>query len=203
MKTLIIFIFTLSIFNSQAQAIRDFKKKNEKNLSERTQMLDLLRASIKNDIEQDVVFVVDHFLVSSTYAWMEGTVQRKDGKSPVMPADHYDCCHVEALFKKVNGKWILNGNKLWITNGKEASFFIVFANIDTTKGYKGITAFIVEKSCKGFTVGKKEDKLGIRASSTCELIFENCEVPEENILFLEDVKKIFDNDNHLNSPMNT
>jgi hypothetical protein len=110
MKTLIIFIFTLAIFNSQAQAIRDFKKKNEKNLTERTQMLDLLRASIKNDIEQDVVFVVDHFLVSSTYAWMEGTVQRKDGKSPVMPADHYDCCHVEALFKKVNGKWILKEN---------------------------------------------------------------------------------------------
>ncbi len=84
--------------------------------------------------------------------------------------------------EKKDGKWILNGNKLWITNGKEASFFIVFANIDTTKGYKGITAFIVEKGFKGFTVGKKEDKLGIRASSTCELIFENCEVPESNVL---------------------
>lgn len=60
----------------------------------------------------------------------------------------------------------LNGNKLWITNGKEASFFIVFANMDVSKGYKGITAFIVEKDFKGFTVGKKEDKLGIRASST-------------------------------------
>ncbi len=91
--------------------------------------------------------------------------------------------HVPATSaEKKDGKWILNGNKLWITNGKEASFFIVFANIDVSKGYKGITAFIVEKDFKGFTVGKKEDKLGIRASSTCELIFENCEVPELNVL---------------------
>lgn len=79
-------------------------------------------------------------------------------------------------------KYVLNGNKLWITNGKEASFFIVFANLDPSKGYKGITAFIVEKGFKGFTVGKKEDKLGIRASSTCELLFENCEIPKENVL---------------------
>ena len=84
--------------------------------------------------------------------------------------------------EKKDGKWILNGNKLWITNGKEANFFIVFANMDLAKGYKGITAFIVEKDFKGFTVGKKEDKLGIRASSTCELMFENCEVPEANVL---------------------
>ena len=84
--------------------------------------------------------------------------------------------------EKKDGKWILNGNKLWITNGNEASFFIVFANMDPTKGYKGITAFIVEKGFKGFSVGKKEDKLGIRASSTCELIFENCEVPDGNVL---------------------
>jgi butyryl-CoA dehydrogenase len=79
-------------------------------------------------------------------------------------------------------KWVLNGSKLWITNGNEADVFICFANIDQSKGYKGITAFIVEKSFKGFKVGKKEDKLGIRASSTCELLFENCEVPKENVL---------------------
>jgi butyryl-CoA dehydrogenase len=78
--------------------------------------------------------------------------------------------------------YVLNGNKLWITNGNEAHVFIVFANLDPSKGYKGITAFIVEKSFKGFKVGKKEDKLGIRASSTCELLFENCEVPKENVL---------------------
>jgi butyryl-CoA dehydrogenase len=79
-------------------------------------------------------------------------------------------------------KYILNGTKLWITNGKEANLFIVFANIAPTKGYKGITGFLVEKSFKGFQVGKKEDKLGIRASSTCELRFENCEVPVSNVL---------------------
>jgi butyryl-CoA dehydrogenase len=79
-------------------------------------------------------------------------------------------------------KYILNGSKLWITNGKEAELFICFANIDPSKGYKGITAFVVEKSFPGFKVGKKEDKLGIRASSTCELLFENCEVPATNIL---------------------
>ncbi len=93
-----------------------------------------------------------------------------------------DAFALKCRAEKKDGKWILNGNKLWITNGKEASFFIVFANIDMAKGYKGITAFIVEKDFKGFTVGKKEDKLGIRASSTCELIFENCEVPETNVL---------------------
>ncbi len=93
-----------------------------------------------------------------------------------------DAFALKCRAEKKDGKWILNGNKLWITNGNEASFFIVFANIDMNKGYKGITAFIVEKDFKGFTVGKKEDKLGIRASSTCELIFENCEVPEMNIL---------------------
>ncbi len=78
--------------------------------------------------------------------------------------------------------FVLNGSKLWITNGNEANVFIVFANIDQSKGYKGITAFIVEKSFAGFKVGKKEDKLGIRASSTCELLFENCIVPASNVL---------------------
>lgn len=79
-------------------------------------------------------------------------------------------------------KWVLNGSKLWITNGKEAGVFLVFANMNPAAGYKGITGFIVEKGFKGFTVGKKEDKLGIRASSTCELLFENCEVPKENVI---------------------
>jgi alkylation response protein AidB-like acyl-CoA dehydrogenase len=78
--------------------------------------------------------------------------------------------------------YLLNGHKLWITNANEASLFLVFANIDPSKGYKGITGFIVEKGFAGFQVGKKEDKLGIRASSTCELIFENCRVPKENVL---------------------
>jgi butyryl-CoA dehydrogenase/short/branched chain acyl-CoA dehydrogenase len=79
-------------------------------------------------------------------------------------------------------EYVLNGRKLWITNGKEAGLFIVFANVDPPAGYKGITAFLVEKDFPGFTVGKKEDKLGIRASSTCELILEDCKVPKENVL---------------------
>jgi alkylation response protein AidB-like acyl-CoA dehydrogenase len=79
-------------------------------------------------------------------------------------------------------EYVLNGRKLWITNGKEAGIFILFATIDPGAGYKGITAFIVEKSFPGFTVGKKEDKLGIRASSTCELILEDCRVPKSNVL---------------------
>jgi alkylation response protein AidB-like acyl-CoA dehydrogenase len=78
--------------------------------------------------------------------------------------------------------YVLNGRKLWITNGKEAGLFILFATLDPAAGYKGITAFIVEKEFPGFTVGKKEDKLGIRASSTCELIMEDCRVPKENVL---------------------
>ena len=76
----------------------------------------------------------------------------------------------------------LTGQKLWITNANEAELFIVIANADPSKGYKGITAFFVEKGTPGFTIGKKEDKLGIRASSTCELMFENCKVPKENVL---------------------
>lgn len=78
--------------------------------------------------------------------------------------------------------YILNGRKLWITNGNEAENFIVFANANPEAGYRGITAFIVEKSFEGFSVGKKENKLGIRASSTTELILEDCRVPKENVL---------------------
>jgi alkylation response protein AidB-like acyl-CoA dehydrogenase len=79
-------------------------------------------------------------------------------------------------------EWILNGRKLWITNAAEAGLFIVFANVHPEDGYRGITAFLVERDFPGFTVGPKEDKLGIRASSTCELILEECRVPRANVL---------------------
>jgi len=81
-----------------------------------------------------------------------------------------------------SNEYVLNGRKLWITNSKEAGVFILFATLDPSAGYKGVTAFIVEKDFNGFSVGKKEDKLGIRASSTCELILEDCRVPKENVL---------------------
>jgi alkylation response protein AidB-like acyl-CoA dehydrogenase len=78
--------------------------------------------------------------------------------------------------------WILTGRKMWITNGAEAGIFVIFANADPDAGHRGITAFIVERGFKGFAVGRKEDKLGIRASSTTELILDGCEVPAENVL---------------------
>jgi alkylation response protein AidB-like acyl-CoA dehydrogenase len=78
--------------------------------------------------------------------------------------------------------FVLTGRKLWITNGNEADIFIIFANINPDAGYRGITAFLVERGTPGFTVGKKEDKLGIRASSTCELILEDCQVARTNVL---------------------
>ena len=84
--------------------------------------------------------------------------------------------------KEDGDTYVISGRKLWITNGNEADLFIVFATINPEAGYRGITAFIVERGMPGFTVGKKEDKLGIRASSTCELILEDCRVPKANIL---------------------
>jgi short-chain 2-methylacyl-CoA dehydrogenase len=90
-----------------------------------------------------------------------------------------------ALATKAEDKgdhYLLNGRKLWITNGAEAGLFIVFANVAPDKGYRGITAFLIERDFAGFAVGKKENKLGIRASSTCELILEDCAVKKENVL---------------------
>src|SRR4029079_1849260 len=79
-------------------------------------------------------------------------------------------------------EWVLTGRKLWITNANEADLFIVFANVDPAAGYRGITAFLVERGAAGFSVGRKEDKLGIRASSTCELLLDECRVPRANVL---------------------
>ncbi len=78
--------------------------------------------------------------------------------------------------------YVLNGAKLWITNANEADIFLVMANINPEAGYKGITAFVVERGMEGFSISKKEDKLGIRASSTCEILLEDCRVPKENVL---------------------
>ena len=93
-----------------------------------------------------------------------------------------DAFALQTRAEKTDGGYRLNGRKLWISNGREAGLFIVFATLDPAAGYRGITAFLVERDTPGFTVGRKEDKLGIRASSTCELLFDNCEVSESTLL---------------------
>ena len=98
------------------------------------------------------------------------------------PNSGSDAFALETRAEAKDGGWELTGRKFWITNAAEAGIFLVFANTDFTRGYKGITAFLIERDCPGFSVGKKESKLGIRASSTCELILENCRVPEANVL---------------------
>src|SRR5882672_7251380 len=120
-----------------------------------------------------------------------------DQKKRYLPRMATDMCGAYALSEAGSGSdafglqtraelkgtdYVLNGRKLWITNAKEAGIFVLFATVDPSAGYKGITAFLIEKKFPGFTVGKKEDKLGIRASSTCELILEDCRVPKENVL---------------------
>jgi len=98
------------------------------------------------------------------------------------PGSGSDAFGMATRAEQKDGGWVLNGRKMWITNGAEAGIYVVFATIDPAKGYKGITAFIVERGFAGFSVGKKEDKLGIRASSTTELILDGVFVPDENVL---------------------
>lgn len=93
-----------------------------------------------------------------------------------------DAFALQTRAEKRDGRYLLNGQKLWVSNAMEADLFLVFATVDPAAGYKGIHAFIVEKNFPGFALGKKEDKLGIRASSTCEVVLENCEVPAGNLL---------------------
>jgi alkylation response protein AidB-like acyl-CoA dehydrogenase len=93
-----------------------------------------------------------------------------------------DAFALQMRAEKRGDSYLLNGQKLWITNAREAGLFIVFATLDPSAGYKGITAFLVDKRVPGFSLGKKEDKLGIRASSTCEIILEDCKVPAANVL---------------------
>jgi short-chain 2-methylacyl-CoA dehydrogenase len=98
------------------------------------------------------------------------------------PGSGSDAFALATRAERQGDRWSLTGTKFWITNGAEAGLFIVFANADPAKGYKGITGFLVERGFPGFAVGKKENKLGIRASSTTELILEDCAVPQENVL---------------------
>lgn len=98
------------------------------------------------------------------------------------PASGSDAFALQTKAEKTADGYKINGSKMWITNSMEAGFFIVFANLDPSKGYKGITAFIVEKGTPGFSIAKKEKKLGIRASSTCVLNFDDVEIPKANLL---------------------
>jgi alkylation response protein AidB-like acyl-CoA dehydrogenase len=139
-----------------------------------------------------LVDVQNTLCVNAFLRW--GTEEQKRKYLPRMAADAVaayalseaasgsDAFALQARAEKRGNEYVLNGQKLWITNAKEAGIFLIFATLDPAAGYKGITAFIVEKDFPGFTVGKKEDKLGIRASSTCELILEECRVPAANVL---------------------
>jgi butyryl-CoA dehydrogenase/short/branched chain acyl-CoA dehydrogenase len=139
-----------------------------------------------------LVDVQNTLSVNALLRW--GTDEQKRRILPKMAADTVgayalseagsgsDAFALQTRAEKRGNGYALNGQKLWITNAKEAGVFIVFATVDPSAGYKGITAFIVEKGMSGFSLGKKEDKLGIRASSTCELIFDNCLVPAANVL---------------------
>jgi isovaleryl-CoA dehydrogenase len=98
------------------------------------------------------------------------------------PGSGSDVVSMKLHAEKKGDRYILNGNKMWITNGPEASTLVVYAKTDPAAGPKGITAFIIEKGFKGFSTAQKLDKLGMRGSNTCELVFEDCEVPEENVL---------------------
>ena len=98
------------------------------------------------------------------------------------PTSGSDAFALKTTAKKDGNSYILNGTKMWISNSDLSGCFLIMANVDTSKGYKGITTFIVEREYEGFSVGKKEDKLGIRASGTCMLHLENVRVPEENVL---------------------
>ena len=145
------------------------------------------------DASAGVVVDVQNTLVNNALLrW--ATPEQKERYLPHMAADTAgayalseagsgsDAFALQTRAELKGSEYVLNGRKLWITNAKEAGLFVLFATVDPGAGYKGITAFIIEKEFPGFTVGKKEDKLGIRASSTCELILEDCRVPRENVL---------------------
>jgi alkylation response protein AidB-like acyl-CoA dehydrogenase len=139
-----------------------------------------------------MVDVQNTLVINALLKW--GNKDAKDRYLPKMAADTIgayalseagsgsDAFALTTRATERDGEWRITGRKLWITNANEAGLFIVFANVNPDAGYRGITAFLVERGFAGFTVGKKEDKLGIRASSTCELLFEDCRVPRANVL---------------------
>ena len=108
MKKIIVTLFLTHLFFSGfSQSIQNFKTKTSSNTEDRTMMLDILRANLYQEFEQEFEFVVNHFKVGNGYAWSMGDAQRRDRQEIILPNYDYDCCHVEALFKKINGKWYL------------------------------------------------------------------------------------------------
>jgi len=139
-----------------------------------------------------VVDVQNTLVASALLRW--GTAEQKNHYLPRLASDTVgayalseagsgsDAFALQTRAQRRGDAYVLNGRKLWITNAMEAGLFIVFATVDASAGYKGITAFLVEKDAAGFTVGRKEEKLGIRASSTCELVFEDCAIAALQVL---------------------
>jgi alkylation response protein AidB-like acyl-CoA dehydrogenase len=155
----------------------------------------VLAVEMLSAVDPAVALVVDvqnTLVASALLRW--GTPEQKGKYLPRLAVDTVgayalseagsgsDAFALETRAEERGGEYLLTGRKLWISNAREAGLFIVFATVDASAGYKGITAFLVEKSAAGFTVGRKEDKLGIRASSTCELILDECAVPAEQML---------------------
>jgi len=150
----------------------------------------VLAVETLSQVDPAVALLVDvhnTLVVNALMRW--GTPEQKQKYLPRLATDTVgayalseagsgsDAFALQTRADKRGGEYVLTGRKLWISNAKEAGLFIVFATVDASAGYKGITAFLVENGTTGFTVGRKEDKLGIRASSTCELILEGCAVP--------------------------
>ena len=155
----------------------------------------VLAVEMLSAVDPAVALVVDvqnTLVASALLSW--GTPEQKQKYLPRLATDTVgayalseagsgsDAFALETRAVKRDNEYLLTGRKLWISNAKEAGLFIVFATVDASAGYKGITAFLVEKGAAGFTVGRKEDKLGIRASSTCELILEECAIPASQVL---------------------
>jgi len=147
----------------------------------------------KVDASAGVFMDVQNTLVNNAFInW--GSEHIKDTYLPALATDKVgayclseassgsDAFSLKTKAEEKDDHYLLNGSKMWITNAKEADIFLVFATIDASAGYKGITAFVVEKNFEGFSIGSKENKMGIRASSTCEILLEDCKVPKANIL---------------------
>jgi butyryl-CoA dehydrogenase/short/branched chain acyl-CoA dehydrogenase len=155
----------------------------------------VLAVEMLSAVDPAVALVVDvqnTLVASALLRW--GTPEQKRKYLPRLAADTVgayalseagsgsDAFALETRAEQRGGEYLLTGRKLWISNAMEAGLFIIFATVDASAGYKGITAFLVEKGAAGFAVGRKEDKLGIRASSTCELILDECAIPAEQVL---------------------